>query len=165
MHETYTIDCYHCGLIAQCPMPDVEATATRHYENIHPTTPAVRDLNFRAYLSPLRCDTCNDELVLPYWKHRSIPPTTVGLSVDNDGLWLTCRMCHGFWKRQDINGWVRFRIAIARDQTKLLDRRPDIIEVMTRDARTRFGLLQRRWDAGVLLTALRELDEPGHDEP
>jgi hypothetical protein len=151
--RTQTVECHTCGLIGQTPPQDVLRLAIDHFKRVHPDVKVITDDLWQAYESPPRCDTCNAIAELPYWSHRSDPPTDVGNTIDVDGLWLVCGGCHDAWSARNLAGWVRRYMSVANDQMPKMINDPEAQTLVRAEIARGYRLLFDRFDAGYRHTS------------
>ena len=142
-----------CGHIGNMPNNAAARLAAEHYLAAHPGIRVViLGQHYEVLEPPIVCDTCDQVIEPPFWVHRSDPPTSVGVSVDEDGIWITCDACHELWANGKLSDWVRRTWRIAQEQSPFLKQ----ADAKSRDAATmtratiaqRFQLLKLRWDEG-----------------
>lgn len=159
-HQHFTVRCLlGCGIVAQTPEPDVPQRVAVHFQLVHPDVqqPLRQNREWESFASPLRCDTCNEVVELPYWRHVSTPPTRSSFTFDADGLWLLCETCHDLRTRGDLAGWVQRHEAIAVEQSPILLTLPQVRATMRNERAAVMRQLLERLNDGEWIS----LPEPG----
>jgi hypothetical protein len=117
------VECLICpGLVTRAALEHAREIAHAHLEDFHPLAVAalragrsgvdrpdhgIDDL-WRAHAAREVCETCYGILELPYWLHRSDPPTHVAGYQDSDAEWLLCDQCHELRITGRPGAWTRY---------------------------------------------------------
>lgn len=97
-----------CGFISRGPRQMVILDVVEHFTVEHPEVgPMVEGVHFTLHTSGAVCDTCGDELTVPFWQHVSDPKTNTATTHDADGIWALCGTCHNFLTTRNHIGWTR----------------------------------------------------------